>query len=104
MTWLVLVLSGCFELVGIVALNEFAKASKRSFILLIILSFSASFSCIIYVLNYLSLGVSYAVWTGIGTAGGVLIGIFKYKESKSPLKLFFIAVILLSCIGLKFIS
>ncbi|EID5294617.1 QacE family quaternary ammonium compound efflux SMR transporter, partial [Campylobacter jejuni] len=38
------------------------------------------------------------------TAGGVMIGVLFYKESKSFLKLFLIAVIIACTVGLKFLS
>ncbi|EMZ9998579.1 QacE family quaternary ammonium compound efflux SMR transporter, partial [Campylobacter jejuni] len=42
--------------------------------------------------------------TGAGTAGGVMIGVLFYKESKSFLKLFLITVIIACTVGLKFLS
>lgn len=64
-----------------------------------------------FLLLYLSLSmqniamsVAYAIWTGAGTAGGVMIGVLFYKESKSFLKLFLIAVIITCTAGLKFLS
>ena len=49
----------------------------------------------------LPLGVSYAVWTGLGTLFNVLFGIIVFKESKSPKKLVFMALVLLGVIGLR---
>ncbi|ELL3893672.1 QacE family quaternary ammonium compound efflux SMR transporter, partial [Campylobacter jejuni] len=52
----------------------------------------------------IAMSVAYAIWTGAGTAGGVMIGVLFYKESKSFLKLFLIAVIITCTAGLKFLS
>ncbi len=52
----------------------------------------------------IAMSVAYAIWTGAGTAGGVMIGVLFYKESKSFLKLFLITVIIACTVGLKFLS
>ncbi|MDD6055209.1 MAG: SMR family transporter, partial [Helicobacteraceae bacterium] len=50
------------------------------------------------------MGLGYAVWTGIGTAGGVMVGILFFKESSSFWKLFFISLIVLCSVGLKLVG
>lgn len=50
------------------------------------------------------LGTAYAVWTGIGAAGTVLIGVAFYNEPASVLRLALLAVLVSSIIGLKFAS
>jgi multidrug transporter EmrE-like cation transporter len=50
------------------------------------------------------MGTVYAVWTGIGTVGSALVGILFYKEPRTPLRLFFMALVLASVIGLKLIG
>lgn len=52
----------------------------------------------------LPLGLAYAVWTGLGTIFTVTFGIFVFKESKSPAKLFFLALILVGVVGLRVVS
>src|SRR5690606_20409515 len=52
----------------------------------------------------LPLGTAYAVWTGIGAVGTVLIGIFVFKEPASFLRIFFITTLIISIIGLKVVS
>ena len=52
----------------------------------------------------LPLGTAYAIWTGIGAVGTVLIGIFVFKESASPIRLFFLFTLIASLIGLKIVS
>ena len=49
------------------------------------------------------MGVSYAVWTGICTAGGAILGML-LGESKDPRRIFFIFLIIVSVIGLKLIG
>lgn len=49
----------------------------------------------------LPIGTAYAVWVGIGAFGAALLGIFLFGESASPLRLFFLAVLLVAIAGLK---
>lgn len=52
----------------------------------------------------LPLGTAYAVWTGIGAVGTVLIGIFVFKEPAAPARLFFLFTLIASLVGLKLVS
>jgi len=47
---------------------------------------------------------AYAVWTGIGTVGTVLLGMALFGEPASPLRLAFIAMIIAGIIGLKLVT
>jgi quaternary ammonium compound-resistance protein SugE len=52
----------------------------------------------------LPLGTSYAVWTGIGAAGTTLVGIIFFRESSDFWRVFFISTLIISIIGLKWVS
>ena len=52
----------------------------------------------------LPLGTAYPVWTGIGAVGTVLVGIFIFREPATFWRLFFIATLIASIIGLKTVS
>lgn len=56
------------------------------------------------VLKTLPIGTAYAVWTGIGAVGTVIIGIVFFKEPVSFGRLFFIFSLIVSFIGLKLVS
>jgi quaternary ammonium compound-resistance protein SugE len=47
---------------------------------------------------------SYAIWTGIGTVGSVILGIFLFKEPASVTRIFFICLIITGIVGLKITS
>lgn len=51
----------------------------------------------------IAMSVAYAIWTGAGTAGGVMIGVLFIKKVK-VFKTFLIAVIIACTVGLKFLS
>jgi quaternary ammonium compound-resistance protein SugE len=52
----------------------------------------------------LPIGTAYAVWTGIGAVGTVLIGIFVFKEPAQFWRMFFIVTLIGSIIGLKVVT
>ncbi|MMZ69271.1 Multidrug resistance protein YkkD [compost metagenome] len=52
----------------------------------------------------ISMGTAYAVWTGMGTVGSTLVGMFLYGESKDAKRLLFIAMVLSAAVGLKLIA
>jgi quaternary ammonium compound-resistance protein SugE len=52
----------------------------------------------------LPIGTAYAVWTGVGAVGSVLVGIIIFKEPSDFWRLFFIATLIASIVGLKAVS
>ena len=52
----------------------------------------------------LPIGTAYAVWVGIGAAGAVILGMLLLGESRNPARLLFLALLLVSIVGLKFTS
>lgn len=52
----------------------------------------------------LPIGTAYAVWTGIGAVGGVIVGIFIFKELATFWRLFFVFTLIASIVGLKAVS
>lgn len=52
----------------------------------------------------LPMGTAYAVWTGIGAVGTVIVGIVYFNEPANFWRLFFIATLIGSILGLKFFA
>lgn len=99
-----LFLAGFFEIVGVAIMKQFALTGKKLFIPILFFQFALNFACLSLAMQDISMSVAYAIWTGIGAAGGVLIGIFFYKESKNFAKIFFLTLIIVSSVGLKFLA
>ncbi len=55
-------------------------------------------------MKVIPLGTAYAIWTGIGAVGTVLIGIFFYDDPVNFSRIFFLSIIILSLVGLKLVS
>lgn len=104
MNWVLLLLAGLFE-VGFTTCLKMSDGFTKLILSLGFLFFSAtSFFLLNWVIKTIPLGTAYAVWTGIGAVGTVLIGIFFFKESAEFLKIFFIFLLIVSIVGLKLVS
>ena len=55
-------------------------------------------------LKTLPLGTAYAIWTGIGTVGTAILGIYLFGESTAALRLACIGLIIAGIVGLKLVS
>ncbi|MEC3606786.1 multidrug efflux SMR transporter [Bacillus glycinifermentans] len=104
MEWIYLIAAGLLEMLGVTMMNQFHKDKRIRWIFLLIIGFAASFFLLSLAMNALPMGTAYAIWTGIGTVGGALVGILFYDEPKDARRIFFIALILASAVGLKLVS
>jgi len=104
MGWIWLVLAGIGEMIGVAMITQLHR--KRSIPVMIGLAagFGLSVLFLTLALKTLPMATAYAIWTGIGTAGGALLGIILYKESTDWRRILCIALILASAVGLKFLS
>lgn len=101
MGWVYLMLAGAFEVVGVTGMNQVAKHKSMHAYFILLIGFACSFGFLSLAMKTLPLGLSYAVWTGIGTVGGAVVGMVFYGESKDWRRLFFIALIVAAVAGLK---
>jgi quaternary ammonium compound-resistance protein SugE len=65
---------------------------------------AASIGMLGLALRTLPIGTAYAIWTGIGTIGTVVLGIMLFGEAATVARLACIALILAGIIGLKVVS
>ena len=107
MNWILLNLAGCLELVFTFCLgkiNRVIGVEKYLWSLGLLISLCVSMLLLIRITKALPVGTAYAIWTGIGAAGTVLIGIFFFKEPASWSRMFFIFTLICSIVGLKLVS
>ena len=57
-----------------------------------------------YAVRSLPVGTAYAVWTGVGAIGTVILGMVLFNEPKDLVRILFISMILGGIIGLKFFA
>lgn len=104
MAWLFLVLAGLFEIGFAVALKMSDGLSKLWPSVAFVVLGAVSFMLLTRAMTTIPLGTAYAVWTGIGAIGTVLVGIIWFGDPASGLRLFFLATLLCSLVGLKLVS
>ena len=104
MAWIYLIIAGVMEMLSVGFMNRYNEKKDILSIILITCGFSLSFLFLSLAMKTLPMGLSYAIWTGIGAAGGALIGIFVYKEPKNTMRLVCIFMIIASVIALKLFS
>lgn len=107
MNWLMLIIAGLFE-VGFAACLGKAKTAQGEAFYEWMAGFFVCLAISMFLLYKASLtlpiGTAYAVWTGIGAVGTVLVGIIFFKEPMAFWRLFFITTLIVSIVGLKFVS
>ena len=101
MAWLILIAAGLFEVAFVTTMKLSDGFKVKFYTVLTILSGALSFYLLSLALTTIALGTGYAVWTGIGAAGSVLVGMLFFKESRQPAKMFFPSCIIAGVAGLK---
>lgn len=104
MAWLVLIIAGLFEVVGVLGMNRLKNNKNALNLLMIVGGFGVSLSLLSVAMGSISMGTAYAVWTAIGTVGGTLVGMLFYKESRDAKRIFFLCLIVSAVIGLKLLE
>lgn len=109
MAWLYLILAGACE-VAATTVYRYSDGLTRVWptIGLIVLG-AASLYCLHRAVSFpgpgaISVGTAYAVWTGVGAAGTVIIGISAFGESADAARLALLTLLICSIAGLKFVS
>ncbi|MFD0673588.1 DMT family transporter [Cohnella sp. GCM10027633] len=104
MAWISLIVAGLFEVVGVLGMNRVKAKRSAGNILLVIGGFICSFTLLSVAMKSISMGTAYAIWTAIGTVGGTLVGMLFYGESRQPVRIFCLALVIASVVGLKVIG
>ena len=107
MNWIILIIGGLFEVAFASCLGKAKETSGTEAIwwyLGFLVSLIISMALLIKATQTLPIGTAYAVWTGIGALGTVLMGIFVFKDPSSFWRIFFIITLVGSIIGLKAVS
>ena len=107
MNWILLIIAGLFEVGFATCLEKGNQANGTAAIgwyTGFVISLAISMILLIKATQTLPIGTAYAVWTGIGAAGTVLVGIIWFKEPATFWRLLFLLTLIGSVIGLKAVS
>lgn len=104
MSWIILIIAGLFEVGFTTCLKLSNNFTNLKWATAFFVSITLSFLLLNKAIQTIPIGTAYAVWTGIGAVGTVIMGILLYKEPADFWRMFFIFLLIGSIVGLKVVT
>ena len=104
MAWIMLAVAGLLEIGWAIGLKYTDGFTRLGPTVATVAAMVVSLALLGLAVRTLPVGTAYAVWTGIGTVGTVLLGILLFGESADALRLLFMAMIVAGIVGLKMVT
>lgn len=101
MAWVYLFIAGIFEIIWAIGLKYTNGFTRMWPSVVTVIGMIISFYYLSQATKVLPIGTAYTIWTGIGAAGAVILGIILFGEPKTLLRLMFLAFVITGIIGLK---
>ncbi|MBL9118085.1 MAG: quaternary ammonium compound efflux SMR transporter SugE [Verrucomicrobiaceae bacterium] len=102
MSWQLLFIAGLFEIIWATSLKSTEGFTRLGPTVVTIIALLISVGLLGIAARTLPIGTAYAVWTGIGAVGTVLLGIAFHGDPATPFRLVCAGLIVLGILGLKF--
>jgi len=99
--WLALLGAGLLEVAWALGLKYSDGLTKFWPTAATVVAITLSFALMALALRSLPFGTAYAVWTGIGAVGSILLGMIIYSEPTDPVRLICLGLIVAGMVGLK---
>lgn len=104
MSWALLVFAGLLEIVWALAIKQSDGFTRLWWSVVCVVAAAASFAILAMVVRHLPVGTAYAVWAGIGAVGVTIAGVVLFSDALTPLRMTFIAMIVVGLVGLRFVE
>ena len=104
MAWFVLISAGILEVVWSLGLRYTHGFTRLVPSVITGTAIVASMLLLARAARTLPIGTAYAVWVGIGAVGAAIGGVVLFNEAMPPLRILFVALLVVSLIGLKLTS
>lgn len=104
MSWIILILAGLLEVAWAIGLKYSDGFTRLWPTLATLAAIVGSLALLGLAMKQLPLGTAYAVWTGVGAVGTVILGIVLFGESAALSRLLCIALIVCGIVGLKLVT
>ncbi len=104
LSWFLLIIAGLFEMSWAIGLKYTAGFTRPVATTLTIIAIVISMALLGFAAKILPIGTAYAVWTGIGAVGTVILGILLFDDSANPIRIACLVLIVAGIIGLKFVG
>lgn len=99
--WIALLGAGLLEIAWALGLKYSDGLTRFWPTIATIVAIALSFGLMALALRSLPFGTAYAVWTGIGAAGSIIVGILLYSEPVDPVRILCLTLIVAGMVGLK---
>ena len=101
MAWIYLAAAGLMEVLWSTSLKLSHGFTQLGYSVLTVAGMVVSFLFLAQAMKTLPLGTAYAMWTGIGAVGAVIVGIVFFREAVTLPRMVFVALLLIGLLGLK---
>jgi quaternary ammonium compound-resistance protein SugE len=101
MAWILLIIAGVLETGWAIGLKYTDGFRRPVPTVLTVMAMVVSMLLLGLAARTLPIGTAYAVWVGIGTAGAIVLGMILFHEPATAGRLFFLALLMVSLVGLK---
>ena len=99
--WLALLAAGLLEIAWALGLKYSDGLTRFWPTAATVVAIALSFALMAIALRSLPFGTAYAVWTGIGAVGSILVGMYLYSEPTDPVRIVCLTLIVAGMVGLK---
>lgn len=102
--WLLVIVAGCLEVLWPIGMKNSANFTRWGWIAIMIVALMTSFALLTLAVSpkfKLPIGTAYAVWTGMGAAGAVIVGLVLFHEPIKFSRMLFLALVIIGIVGLK---
>ena len=99
--WICLAGAIMLEIAGTVSMKLSQGFTRTAPSILLFVFYAASFALMTVAVKKIDVSVSYAIWSGVGTATIALIGVFWFRETLTPVQIGSIVLIVAGVIGLR---
>jgi quaternary ammonium compound-resistance protein SugE len=104
MSWFYLFIAGLFEIVWAIGLKYTQGFTRPLPTAVTVAGMIVSFYFLSLATKILPIGTAYAVWTGIGAVGAIILGVILFKEPIDLGRVLFMLFIVVGIIGLRAVS
>jgi quaternary ammonium compound-resistance protein SugE len=102
--WLAVFAAGLFEIAWAFGLKYSDGLTRFWPTVATAVAILASFALMSFALRSLPFGTAYAIWTGIGAAGSIVVGMVIFSEPTDPVRIICLTLIVAGMVGLKLSS
>ena len=99
-----IIIGGFLEPVWVVALKRYDDTKSLLWGAAALFFIIASPMCLSFAMKTMPVGISYAIWTGLGAVFTMVAGMVLYKEKPDRLKVLFVFMIIVGVAGLQLSS